>query len=127
MPTCIATYQSLSTAVPMIAANREIMTNAPWRHGEREQAIARIDRLGQDEDVDIIDTFLDTGNEPNLSTRSKDILEWSKEQVAAIMGIQNLDDANISMESLMSFGEEEAMSDQSIAAIHALYRQFLNE
>lgn len=124
---CIATYQSLSTAVPMIAANREIMTNAPWRHGEREQAIARIDRLGQDEDVDIIDTFLDTGNEPNLSTRSKDILEWSKEQVAAIMGIQNLDDANISMESLMSFGEEEAMSDQSITAIHALYRQFLNE
>lgn len=82
----IATFQSLSTAVPIIAANTTIFTNVPFRDHELVQAKARTNRLGQDTSVYYVFTYLDTGKEPNISTRSQEILEWSKEQVAAILG-----------------------------------------
>jgi hypothetical protein len=82
----VATFQSLSTAVPLVMANTAIMTNQPWRDGEMLQARARIDRLSQDTPVHFYNVLLDTGGEPNISTRSLDILEWSRKQVEAIMG-----------------------------------------
>jgi SNF2-related domain len=83
-----ATYKSLSTAVPLISANTVIFTNLPFREYELTQAEARVDRLGQDTPVHFYRCQLDTGDEPNISTRAGDILEWSKEQVAAIMGTE---------------------------------------
>lgn len=98
----VATFQSLSTAVPMVMANTIIMLNSPFRIHEREQTIARCNRLGQTTNVDVFDIFLDTGDKPNISTRSEDILKWSKEQVDLIMGTNtspsNLD---VSLESLL--------------------------
>lgn len=82
----ITTFKSLSTAVPLVSASTTIMIDQPFRDYVRAQAIARTNRIGQKYTVDIYDLFLDTGNEDNLSTRSNDILEWSKEQVEAIMG-----------------------------------------
>lgn len=82
----IATFQSLSTAVPLIMANTTIFTNVPFRDHELVQAKARTNRLGQDTECDYIFTYLDTGKTPNISTRSQEILQWSKEQVAAILG-----------------------------------------
>lgn len=96
----IATYQSLSTAVPLIMANNMIMLNAPFRDHEREQAIARCDRLGQDDVVTVTDVFLDTGGKPNISTRSKDILEWSRAAVSSIMGVSAPDDLTATLEAL---------------------------
>lgn len=94
----IATYASLSTAVPLIMASTALMLNSPYRVGELEQTEARIDRIGQDGPVTFVNYFLKTGDQPNISTRSGDILEWSREQVAAILGTK-VDDSVLALES----------------------------
>lgn len=94
-----ATYQSLSTAVPLTAANTIILINQPFRSGIREQTIARAHRLGQDMQVYVFDILLDTGDAPNISTRSNDIMAWSQQQVAAILGTQNVDLDSLALES----------------------------
>lgn len=86
----IATFQSLSSAVPIICANRVIMLNLPYRPHDYEQAKGRAARMGQDKDVDIIDVTLDTGEEPNISTRSKDIMQWALENVQVMLGDKKL-------------------------------------
>ena len=97
----IATFKSLSTAVPLTMANTEIFTNAPFRDYERTQTIARVDRIGQKHRCHVWEIFLDTGTEGNISTRSKDIMQWSKEQVGRILGVQMPDDIEASLESLV--------------------------
>lgn len=84
----IATYQSLAVAVPLTMANGVILLNAPWRAYEREQAIARAYRIGQDKTVYVHDIILDTGDKTNISSRSIDIMQWSKDQVDSIMGTE---------------------------------------
>ena len=83
---CCATIMSLSTAVPVIAANTVIFLDYPVRHNLYEQAVARVWRMGQTEQVYVYECVLDTGTEPNISTRGADILEWSKEQSELLMG-----------------------------------------
>lgn len=85
----IATYQSLSTAVPLIMADTMLMINSPFRAYIHEQAVSRIHRLGADTQTVVWEAHLDTGDEPNISTRSGDILEWSQKQVEAILGLKS--------------------------------------
>lgn len=85
----IASLQSLSTGVPLIMANTVIFLNAPFRDYLYTQACARVDRLGQTEIVYIYDVFLDTGSDsPNISTRSNDIMAWSKSMVDQMLGVK---------------------------------------
>lgn len=124
----IATYQSLSTAVPMTMANNIININSPFRDHEREQSIARCARLGQDEDVTVWDMFLDTGNKPNISTRSKDILEWSKAQVEAIMGVQTPADLETSLEDMLNSTVPLEVSQETfVQEIHRIYDELIRD
>lgn len=111
----VATLQSLSTAVPITCANRIIFLNQPFRDATKLQAIARVARLGQDRPVDIFNVLLDTGDVPNLSTRSKDIMDWSREQVAAILGTTNLDLDTLSIENDLPEDVESDVSDVYIS------------
>lgn len=98
----IATYNSLSTAVPLTCADAMIMINAPFRAYIQEQAISRIHRLGADTQTYVYMINLNTGKEPNISTRSIDILQWSTEQVAKIIGVTSpyQMEENVNLESL---------------------------
>lgn len=82
----LATYKSLSSAVPLVSASTTLFIDQPFRDYIKTQAESRTDRLGQKEKVSYFNFLLDTGSEPNISTRSNDILAWSKAQVEAIMG-----------------------------------------
>lgn len=82
----VATYQSLSTAMPLLMANTMVALNAPFRDHDYQQAIGRIDRIDQDTQTEVFNLVLDTGSAANITTRTMDILRWSKEQVDAIMG-----------------------------------------
>lgn len=79
------TYDSLKEGVPLTAANQILSLNAPWRDYEIKQVQARIWRQGQDSDCFFYMFDLDTGNKLNIMTRSINILEWSREQVEALM------------------------------------------
>lgn len=96
----IATYQSLSTGVPLTAADRILLLNQAFRDAIKIQTIARAARLGQDSEyVDVLNFLLDTGALPNISTRSNEILEWSQQQVASIMSVNNVDIDTLQLES----------------------------
>ena len=99
-PNCnplIATFDSLSEAVPVTTASTIIMLNTPFRVHEYTQAVARAHRLGQDTTVSIVNIHLDTGGIPNIHGRSSEIMEWSKKQVNSMMGFDST--AEITMES----------------------------
>lgn len=82
----IATYKSLSTAVPLIVANIEILIDLPFRNYIYEQAVARVHRIGQDKTVFLYQIHLDTGDIPNINSRNIDIIEWSKRMVEELTG-----------------------------------------
>uniref|UniRef100_A0AB39CD23 Type III restriction enzyme res subunit n=1 Tax=Pseudomonas phage RVTF4 TaxID=3236931 RepID=A0AB39CD23_9VIRU len=85
----LATYASLATAVRLTMADTMLILNNPFRSYILEQAIARIYRIGQDSQTVVYTTTLDTGDIPNISTRSADILAWSQEMVEAITGVKS--------------------------------------
>lgn len=97
----IATFKSLSTAVPLIMADTIVMLNVPYRDYIYTQSVARLDRLGQKNTVKIYHAYLDTGELPNISTRSKEIMSWSKEMVSILMNGGGSDDPDIVLDSFM--------------------------
>ncbi len=94
----IATYPSLSTAVPVIEASTCVLMDLPFREHIRYQAVSRVDRLGQDAPVRIITILLDTGKVDNISTRNKDIMEWSKAMVDQMLGFDAANMNDVSMD-----------------------------
>jgi SNF2 family DNA or RNA helicase len=84
-PIC-ATMQSLSEAVPVIAASTIVLLNRPFRQATWDQVVARADRLGQVHPVTIIEVTLDTGSEPNVSSSTDAILATVRELINSIVG-----------------------------------------
>lgn len=102
----VATYPSLSTAVPLVMANVCVLLNAPWRDYILQQTVSRISRMGQDTQTYVYTATLDTGTKPNIADRALDILKWSQQQVKAITGVvspfeigDDLDEAGFALES----------------------------
>lgn len=85
---CIAVFDSLKEGYPMLMANNTIFMNAPFRDYELTQAVARTHRTGQDTLCFFWMVNLDTGNEENITGRSIDILEWSRDQVNQLLSKQ---------------------------------------
>ncbi|AUG86560.1 putative DEAD-like helicase [Erwinia phage vB_EamM_MadMel] len=116
----IATFRSLAEAVPLTEANCGLMLNKPFRFHHYEQAVSRMHRIGQEDEVYIFNFVLDTGAMPNISTRSEDIMAWSKSQVDALMGLDRYG-SNVEVEEiaeavgLESF-EESAHEHQFLSA-----------
>lgn len=91
----IASTKTMSTAHTILIANTVIFLNVPFRSVDYDQASDRVYRIGQDTDVYIYRLLLDTGNQPNLSTRMHDIIAWSKEQFNTIIVGVTDDDTGI--------------------------------
>jgi len=82
----IATYKSLSTGVPLIAANVVVLFGLPHRQYIFEQAIGRAWRTGQTLPVSVYITELNTGDDPNITDRDVDIIDFFRNEVSAITG-----------------------------------------
>lgn len=82
----ITTYKSLSTGVPIVEADRLLAFDMPFRNYIWSQSTGRIHRIGQGNETYAYKVFMDTGDEPNITTRTIDILEWSREMSEFIMG-----------------------------------------
>lgn len=80
-----ATYKSLKEGYPLIMANQLISLDAPFRDHEIKQVQGRIWRQGQDAPCFFRMLDLDTGDKLNITTRSLDILSWSKDQVDQLL------------------------------------------
>ena len=85
----IATYKALSTAVPLIAADQQLLIGLPWRDYQLNQAISRIHRLGADTQARINIFGLDSTPDVNITDRTFNILTWSQLQVSEITGLEN--------------------------------------
>jgi hypothetical protein len=81
----IAAMDSLKEGIPLLMANQTIFLNAPYRDYEVKQMQARTWRTGQDSPCFYWLIDLDTGDQVNITTRSLNILEWSREQVDALL------------------------------------------
>ena len=82
----IASLKVMATGHTLNEANTVIFLNNTFRSVDKTQAMNRCYRIGQDTTVYVYTLILDTGDEPNLSTRMQDILDWSQSQFEAIVG-----------------------------------------
>lgn len=97
-----ATFHSLSTAIPLTVADRMFMIDVPWRDYVFQQTVARIHRLGKDSQTYVTIFRLNTGDEPNLSSRTVNVLKWSQSQVELITGTKSpfeIEDTKVSLEA----------------------------
>lgn len=105
----IATFHSLSTAVPLTMADCMVMIDTPFRDYIFQQTVARINRIGTDTQTYVHIANLDTGDLPNMSTRTIDILKWSQSQIEKITGASSpfeIDEKAISMEAYALSGQQ---------------------
>ena len=118
----LATYASLATAVRLTMADTMLILNSPFRSYILEQAIARIYRIGQDSQTVVYTAVLDTGEAPNISTRSADILAWSQAMVEEITGVKSPFEQKEAFESFVKDNPNEF--DEHLLVHGVLQRSF---
>jgi len=85
----VTTYKSLSTGVPLTVANTVVIYGLPHRQYIFDQAVGRAWRTGQDTPVGVYVVELDTGDEPNITDRDFDIIDFYRQEVADFTGNQD--------------------------------------
>ena len=104
----IATAQTLATGVTLVEANTVVFLNPLWRRIDEEQAFSRAWRIGQDTEVYVFKLLLDTGDEPNLSSRMIEINEWSRVLFEGIVNNNNVTGEVV----IEAYLEDEMMMDE---------------
>jgi hypothetical protein len=121
----LATYASLSTAVPLIMADTLIMINPPYRDYILQQTVSRINRLGATTQTYCYTCILDTGDVPNISSRTVDILKWSQNQIEQILQIKSPykieDDPDLENGELPAMEELAIESYDGVIAVESVY------
>jgi hypothetical protein len=87
------TLQSLAASQTLTVANVVIFLDSPFREYQKSQAYHRVFRIGQDCQTYIYMCAMESGVEPNISSRSADILAWSQQQVESIFGSATREEA----------------------------------
>lgn len=82
----VGTYPSISTGHHLVVANIVLLLDLPFRTYLLDQAIARVNRMGQTRHVTAIYTKLLTGEDYNLNSRNIDILKWTRDAIEEITG-----------------------------------------
>lgn len=108
----ITTFEMLGTGFPLVFANQVLCMNPPWRSHILTQTIARVHRQGQTAKQTFAYIFeLDTGTEENVTSRTVDIMQWSKEQVEVLMGST----FGMDVEMVGVAGNEDLFSEEELA------------
>ncbi|MNM08990.1 hypothetical protein D3C81_190700 [compost metagenome] len=104
----VAVYDSLKEGYPLLMANLTILLNAPFRDHEVQQVQARTWRTGQDAPCFYKLLDMDTGHKLNITTRSINIMEWSRDQVDALLSKQQGHEllGNITGQEMFDMGDE---------------------
>lgn len=100
----ITTPMTMATGVTILEANVVVFAPQPFRWTDYRQAYARAYRMGQTDPCFVYTLVLDTGNEPNLSTRISEISDWSKDLFMSIMDTPM--DAELLQASVQDSGTE---------------------
>lgn len=85
----VATSQTLGVGLTLTEASQMFFFGTPWRSTDFEQACDRIWRIGQTDPVNIWNVLMQSRSK-NLSTRMKDILEWSDRMFNAAISTSEL-------------------------------------
>lgn len=85
----IATYASLSTAVPLVMADTMILIDLPYREFTLNQSISRVHRIGNTTGTFVHRFSIGDGFPENIVSRGFDIISWAKGQAEQITGVKS--------------------------------------
>lgn len=119
----ITTYKSLSTAVPLTVANVIIALDLPFRMYIFEQAVSRVWRIGQDQEVLVYIPTLDTGDKPNINQRNFDIISFFNNAVEEMTGYQSSLTVD---ETIKAMATQFFLNLESMSAVHDLMHTDFN-
>lgn len=123
----VATSQTLGVGLTLTEASQMFFFGTPWRSTDYEQACDRIWRIGQTDEVNIWSVMLKSSNArmKNLSTRMKDILEWSDRMFSAAITTSDITgEEEAPAEAAESYIPSQQEMEEQATFLNAVYEAF---